>query len=286
MDRQRKAATKSQIFSFKLFDLLPTMTPDEQLEVFERVIRSSNPAVRPRALRLGTAILSNSRLLEYLREEDDVRRNAAVEILKLRRQRSLNLACYLLEDSDPGVVVQAVQILAHLSDRASLEPLLEALDHGDTNVVHEVLVALGRIGDVRALGSVRKFLDAEPRLQLAAIETIGRLDATDLVPELVDLLGQPDLEAATIKALTRIGGAQAVRSLVQHWLGSSGGLTNEGNLRLLADMLENLTGVQPDIPALEELLEEQLLEGAKDVRIQAVRCLVALRGSNRGLWMF
>ena len=41
------------------------------------------------ALGLGAAILSDSRLIKYLHEEDDVRRNAAVEMLKLRRRRSL-----------------------------------------------------------------------------------------------------------------------------------------------------------------------------------------------------
>ena len=51
-------------------------------------------------------------------------------------------------------------------------------------------------------------------------------------------------------------------------------------------MLEGLASAPPDMPSLEEQLEDQLRDGDKDVRIQAVRCLVALRGSNRGLWMF
>ena len=286
MDRHRKAATKSQIFNFKLLDLLPTMSPDEQLEVFERIIQSSNPAVRPRALGLGAAILSNSRLLEYLREEDDVRRNAAVEILKLRRQRSLNLACYLLEDKDPDVVLQAVQILSHLSDRAALDPLLKVLEHDDPNVVQEALVALGRIGDVRALGAVKKFLSSEPWLQIAALETIGRIGSPEVIPDMEKLLPQPMLEEATIEALAQIGGVQAVECLARHWLRSPEGLGNEANLRRLADMLEGLASAPPDMPNLEEQLEDQLRDGDKDVRIQAVRCLVALRGSNRGLWMF
>lgn len=285
-DRPRKSATKSQIFSFKLLDLLPTMTPDEQLETFERVIQTSNPAVRPRALGLGAAILSNSRLLEYLREEDDVRRNAAVEILKLRRQRSLNLACYLLEDKDPDVVLQAVQILSHLRDRAALDPLIKVLDHDDPNVVQEALVALGRIGDVRALGAVKRFLDSEQWLQVAAIETIGRIGSPEVIPDLEELLGDELLRDAAVAALAQIGGVQAVESLARHWLGRPDDLAKEANLRHLADMLESLASAPPDISALEDHLEEQLRSGDKDVRIQAVRCLVALRGSNRGLWMF
>ncbi|MCG8461246.1 MAG: HEAT repeat domain-containing protein [Holophagales bacterium] len=286
MDRPRKSATKSQIISFKLLDLLPTMTPDEQLEVFERVIKSSNPAVRPRALGLGAAILSNSRLLEYLREEDDVRRNAAVEILKLRRQRSLNLACYLLEDRDPEVVLQAVQILSHLRDRQSLEALMKVLDHPDPNVVQEAIVALGRIGDVRALPAIRRFLEAEPWLQVAAIETIGRIGSPEIIPELEPLLDEPVLQGLVTEALAKIGGVQAVTALARYWLRHPEEWRQEGNLRRLAEMLEALTSAPPDLPGLEEALEEQVRAGDKELRIQAVRCLVALRGSNRGLWMF
>lgn len=286
MDRPRKSATKSQIISFKLLDLLPTMTPDEQLEVFERVIKSSNPAVRPRALGLGAAILSNSRLLEYLREEDDVRRNAAVEILKLRRQRSLNLACYLLEDKDPEVVLQAVQILSHLKDRQALEPLMKVLEHSDPNVIQEAIVALGKIGDVRALPAVKRFLQSEPWLQVAAIETIGRIGSPEVIPDLVPLLGEPVLQNLVVEALAKIGGAQAIVALSEYWLARPDELSSESNLRRLAEMLEALTSAPPDVGGLEEALEEQVRSGDKDVRIQAVRCLVALRGSNRGLWMF
>ncbi len=286
MTQSRKSPTKSQIINFKLLDLLPTMNPDQQLEVFERVIKSSNPAVRPRALGLGAAILSNNRLLEYLREEDDVRRNAAVEILKLRRKRSFNLACYLLEDGDPEVVLQAVLILSHLRDRDALEPLLKVLDHADPNVVQEAIVALGRLGDVRALSRIRPFLRGEPWLQAAAVEAMGRLGSSKVVPDLAELLEDPLLAPLATDALTRIGGVQAVIALTRYWLKYGEEFRSESNLRRLADMLEALTSVPEEIQDIEEALEDQVKTGDKDLRVQAVRCLVALRGANRGLWMF
>lgn len=286
MRQSRKSPTRSQIINFKLLDLLPTMNPDQQLEVFERVIKSSNPAVRPRALGLGAAILSNNRLLEYLREEDDVRRNAAVEILKLRRKRSFNLACYLLEDGDPEVVLQAVLILSHLRDRDALEPLLKVLDHADPNVVQEAIVALGRLGDVRALSRIRPFLRGEPWLQAAAVEAMGRLGSSKVVPDLAELLEDPLLAPLATDALTRIGGVQAVIALTRYWLKYGEEFRSESNLRRLADMLEALTSVPEEIQDIEEALEDQVKTGDKDLRVQAVRCLVALRGANRGLWMF
>ena len=286
MPHSRKSPTKSQIINFKLLDLLPTMTPDQQLEVFERIIKSSNPAVRPRALGLGAAILTNSRLLEYLREEDDVRRNAAVEILKLRRKRSLNLACYLLEDKEPDVVLQAVLVLSHLRDAQALEHLVKVLDHKDANIVQEAIVALGRMGDVRAVPCIRPFLNGEPWLQAAAIEAMGRLGSAEVVPDLANLLPDPLLGPLATESLGKIGGHQAVEALVAHWLEVPGEFSSESNLRRLADMLEGLTSTAPDLPGLEEQLEAQVKSGEKEIRIQAVRSLVALRGSNRGLWMF
>ncbi len=262
------------------------MNPDQQLEVFERVIKSSNPAVRPRALGLGAAILSNNRLLEYLREEDDVRRNAAVAILKLRRKRSFNLACYLLEDRDEEVVLQAVLILSHLRDRNALEPLLKVLDHPDPNVVQEAIVALGRLGDVRALSAIRPFLRGEPWLQTASVEALGRLGSAKVVPDLAELLEDPLLAPLATDALTRIGGVQAVVALTQYWLKYGEEFRSESNLRRLADMLEALTSIPEEIMEIEESLEDQVKTGDKDLRVQAVRCLVALRGANRGLWMF
>jgi HEAT repeat protein len=282
----RKSPTRSQIINFKLLDLLPTMTPDQQLEVFERVIKSANPAVRPRALGLGAAILSNSRLLEYLREEDAVRRNAAVEILKLRRQRSLNLACYLLDDDDPDVVLQAVLVLSHLRDRKAVDPLIKVLEHRDPNVVQEAIVALGRIGDSKAMPRVRPFLNGEPWLQVAAIEAMGRLGTAEVVPDLDRLLPDPLLGPLAAEALTKIGGVDAVSTLVGYWLDNPEEWSSESNLQKLADMLEALTSAPPPLEGVEERLREQVQGGDKEIRVQAVRCLVALKGSNRGLWMF
>ncbi len=282
----RKSPTRSQIVNFKLLDLLPTMTPDQQLEVFERVIKSSNPAVRPRALGLGAAILSNSRLLEYLREEDAVRRNAAVEILKLRRQRSLNLACYLLDDQDADVVLQAVLVLSHLRDRKAVEPLIRVLDCGDPNVVQEAIVALGRIGDSQAMPHVRPFLNGEPWLQAAAIEAMGRLGSAEVVPDLANLLPDPLLAPLATDSLAKIGGVDAVAALAEHWFENPEEWGSESNLQRLADMLEALTAPPPEIEKMEGQLKEQVADGDKELRVQAVRCLVALKGSNRGLWMF
>jgi HEAT repeat protein len=272
--------------NFQLLDLLPEMDPDEQLAVFERVIKSPRPQVRQRALGLGAAILSDSRLLKYLHEEDDVRRNAAVEMLKLRRRRSLELACTLLEDAEPDVVIQAVQVLAHLRDRKAVEPLIKVLRHNDPNVVQEAILALGRIGDVQALPMILPHLKGIPWVQAAALEAVGRLGSSEQVPAIYQLLGDPNLEPLAVEALGRIGGIAALRTLVRHWIEHGEQFEPAFTLRRIADVIEGLTCSPPEIEGLEEALREAAENRVKEVRLAASRCLGALRGKSRSLWMF
>ena len=279
-------ATKSMIRNFKLLDLLPELDPDEQLAVFERIIRSPRPQVRQRALGLGAAILSDSRLLKYLHEEDDVRRNAAVEMLKLRRRRSLQLAVALLEDDNSDVVVQAVLVLSHLRDRKTFDPLMKALEHDDPNVVQEAILALGRLGDTRALSGIMQHLDGIPWVQAAALEAIGRLGSSEQVPELERLLEDPNLQPLAVEALARIGGIAALEAMAHNWMRVGEPFEPAFTLRRLADVIEGLTCSPPEIEGLEEKLREAANDRVKEIRLAASRCLVGMRGKSRSLWMF
>lgn len=278
--------SKSMIRNFRLLDLLPEMDPDEQLAIFERVIRSPRPQVRQRALGLGAAILSDSRLLKYLHEEDDVRRNAAVEMLKLRRRRSLELAVALLEDSESDVVVQAIQVLAHLRERKAAEALVKVLEHDDPNVVQEAILALAQIGDVRALPAILPHLGGIPWVQAAALEAVGRLGSAEQVREIEPLLQDPDLEPLVIEALARIGGVTALLALARHWMEHGEQFEPAFVLRRMADVIEGLTCAPPEIDGLEEALRSAVDDRVKEVRLAASRCLASLRGKSRSLWMF
>lgn len=278
--------TQSMIRNFRLLDLLPSMTPDEQLEVFEQVLKSPRPQVRQKALGIGAAILSEHRLLEYLRQEDDVRRNAAVEMLKLRRQRSFRLATLLLEDRDPDVVLQAVQVLSHLGDRSSLDPLVKALKHRDANVAQEAIVALGNLRDVRALPELLPFLAEDSWLQLAAIEAVGKLGSTEAVEDLEYLLPNEVLAPMVEEALARIGGLQAVMALARHWVARGKDADVQVTLQRLAEMLEALVRPPEGLEGLEENLKKWAQDERKQVRLAALRCLQGLRGRSRSLWHF
>ena len=83
---------------------MPHLDVDAQLEAFERVLRFPDATIRRKALGIGASLLSDDRLVDFLRDgADDVRRNAGIEMLKLRRRRAFNLAKLLLDDADDDV---------------------------------------------------------------------------------------------------------------------------------------------------------------------------------------
>ena len=138
----------------RLLETLPSLPLAARAAVVERLMRNASPDIRDRALRIGAAVLSDSRLTELLRADDDaVMRNAGSEILLLRGSRSLTAVLPLLHDRDPDVVLQAVLILDRLHDPRALEPLHAVLAHADPNVVQETILAIGRLGDGQLLAT-------------------------------------------------------------------------------------------------------------------------------------
>jgi len=264
---------------------MPRLGVDAQLEAFEKIIRFPDASLRRKALGMGASLLSDERLVEFLRDDaDDVRRNAGIEMLKLRRRRAFQLAMTLVEDPDFDVALQAVVVLGHLSDRRSFDPLRRMLAHVDVNVVQEAIIALGRLGDVRALEDLLQFLDASPWVQTAAIEALGKLGAPEAVPHLIPLVEDPVAGSFTVDALARIGGVGAVRALARHWMENVD--ESEKLLQRLAFMLENLTCPAPKVLGFERALQEHSQDRDKNIRLAAVRCLVALRGRHRPLISF
>ncbi|MEM6455615.1 MAG: HEAT repeat domain-containing protein [Acidobacteriota bacterium] len=272
--------------------LRETQDVDERLKLFEQVIRDADPDIRRRALGLGSAVLSDERLVAFLRDEaDDVKRNAGLEMLKLRRRRAIRLAAALLEDGDPDVVVQAVLVLSHVRDLRAVDLLLSVLDHPDVHVVQEAVVGLGKLAHVRALPRLVALLTRETWIQLAAVEALGRLRSTRAVPALEPLLVDPMASMFVIEALGRIGGLASYRALVRHWLRAAGDdLSKELDksdlepiLRALGMVLDGLTAAPPVVPALIERIEALVRSEDKGIRLSAVRCLEILRQHSRTL---
>jgi HEAT repeat protein len=274
--------------AMRLLEALPAMPLGERGAQVELLVHNASPGIRERVLRLGANLLPEERIAEHLRNDHDaVLRNAGLEMLKLRGARSFQLAVRLLADPEPDVVLQAVLLLDHLRDPRALEPLRAVLGHGDLNVAQAAILAIGRLGDGRSIPDLLPFLDADPWLQMAAVQALGDLRSRRAVADLARMLGDPVIGAIAAEALARIGGLTACRALAAHWLGQAGPLDDAALLGLLAHALEGLPrsrAALADRPAIDQLLGSlggRLADPAPEIRAAAARCVLAL-GPNPG----
>jgi HEAT repeat protein len=261
----------------ELLDRLPALEIGERVQAIERLVRNASPGIRGRALRMGAAVLSDDTLTAYLRsDEDDILRNAGLEMLKMRGSRGFTLALQLLKDPDPDVALQAVLVLDHLKDPRALEPLRGQLGHSEINVLQAIIVAIGHLGDARSIPDLLPFLQADAWLQAAAVEAMGDIRSTEGVPALSKLLTDLMIGPLAAEALARIGGVRAFRSMVDHTLRFREELDQEFSLGLLAHMLEGLRRPPADPGGLREFLTGFLATGSGAEKGSAARCLLCL----------
>ncbi len=195
-----------------------------------------------------------------------VRMHAARAVGRLGNPRSVETLALLLQDTVPAVRDEAVAVLTSIGE-AAVAPLVDALAHRDwrirlraaealcvlksqtavaplvgllkhdpdTAVRQEAARALGGIGDGAAVDALLEAVE-EPRLQVRAIEALGRIGDRRVLPFLFRLLGaltpgdyenrtpaceenesEQHLAAAeeAVRALARIRDEQAVAVLIQ-----------------------------------------------------------------------
>lgn len=83
-----------------------------------------------------------------------------------------------LHHPEPTVPVRTATILGELGSRAAVEPLIEvALSSGDPYIQEAAVVALGRIGDSKALPCLTRLSrEGSLRVRIAADQTIKLLE--------------------------------------------------------------------------------------------------------------
>ena len=103
-------------------------------------------------------------------------------------------------------------------DRNLAGKLLPWLEDSDPEVVTQVLRVLGDAGYAASEQIIPLLRRPEPRIQLMAIQALGRMDAPDAAPEIIDVVrrdnGQDNwLRHAAMIALGRLGDANVLKNL-------------------------------------------------------------------------
>lgn len=262
-----------------LLETLPSQDPAEWPAHVQRLVRNPSPAVRGPAIRMGATLLEDDQLVAMLRNsDDDIVRNAGLEMLKLRGKEAVAPAIELLRDRDHDIVLQAVLLLDHVSDQRAVGPLRALLRHPNPNVVQATITAIGHLGQEADVEELLPFLREDLWLRVAAVEALGDLRAERAVPQLADLLVDPMIGGAAEQALARIGGSEAVRCLTEN--GERAGWSTQ-RVELLALVLEGTTRLPRLGPVFVTSMLELLDSDAPATRLAAARCILA-NGGNDG----
>lgn len=258
-----------------LLDSIPTLSAEDRVRAVERLLRSPSQAIREAVTRIGASVLADDDLVRYIRDrDDDVLRNAALEMLKYRGRAAVELGISLLRDRDPDVVLQSVLLLDHLKDPRSLQPLRALLEHPNANVVQATILATGHIGHSGVAADLIPFLTGSQWFQFAAIQALGDLRAPAGVEPLAELLSDPMTGPLAAESLARIGGEQAFWHLADHWTEAE--TADDDRLQLVAHVLEGLNREAPIVSGFREALSDRLTSGQVRGRAAAARCLLAL----------
>ena len=103
------------------------------------------------------------------------------------------------------VRANAARALGILRGKAAVADLVDATRSKDSTLIYESLVALQKIRDLSAGPSVEFLLhDFDPKVQIAAIETVGILREEHAVPALADVISQTDNLKVKRAALTSL----------------------------------------------------------------------------------
>ncbi len=160
------------------------------------------------------------------KKKDKVARVEALRAAKVVTPAFLPMLHKELESEKAGEVRAALaRLLGELKDPSSVPSLLGALDFGASDsdekaANKEIVVALGAIGDKRAVPDLVKLLSVRDNYTvIAAIEALGQMKAADAYEPLnklaVEESTEPFISKKAIQALGEIGDPRAVQALIR-----------------------------------------------------------------------
>jgi HEAT repeat protein len=165
----------------------------------------------------------------------------------------------------------AARAIGVLRGRAALPDLLEAIRTKDASVIYESLIAIQKIGDPSATSQIGFLLrDLNPKVQIAAIETVGLLRNQQALPDLVDAFNRARDAKVRRAALTSIAmlPAESSRALYARYL-------QDKDEKLRAAAAEGYARLRDpvDLPVVEKAWED---EGKTPARLALAFALVTL----------
>jgi HEAT repeat protein len=176
---------------------------DEALPVRDRAIRLAARYVEPAVL--GAMVADG---------ENAVRRNAGLSALERQGPYAVPHLTVMLGDSDPELVMFALQSLARIGYPPAGRSIMPLLHHADPNVAQAAIEAVGQLRTQEAVPALLKLVDSELWLQLAAINALGAIGAPEAVGPLMSLVPDSVLAEPAVQALCAIAAPESLEPLL------------------------------------------------------------------------
>ncbi|MBI5056949.1 MAG: HEAT repeat domain-containing protein [Nitrospirae bacterium] len=239
-----------------------------------KALRDENFGVQDAAMRSLMAIKSEATaymVLPLLRE-DSFLRNTAIIILKEMGAITIPLLVVLLKDKDDDVRKFAIDLIHDIQYCDYPEKLIEILKcDPNANVRAAAAKTLGVLQCTESVPQLVNALKDEEWVCFSALEALTNLKDANSVEHIVTLLDSPSeaIRFAAIETLGNISSPAAQDQLIEHILKTEG-----FEKRATIISLVKIGAVPPDIS--DELIE-MLVDGDWDEKVVAIKGLIMLK---------
>ena len=168
-----------------------------------------------------------------------------------------------------GVRSLAATALAHIGDPQAVPALKDALADKSINLQLAAIKSLGQLGGENSLPSIINFLQSnDPRVRRTTALTIGALKANKAAEQLLDMARNdtsPLVRPAAIEAIGLLGNSNMIPHLLP--------MATDSNAYLRAALAHTLSSLDGESPEVKKVLQSLTFDKVEHVVIAAQRAL-------------
>jgi HEAT repeat protein len=204
--RLNAAETLSGDASYDTTPLLDALS-DESWRVRRAAIKGVSQRAAPEAIAaLVSLVVRNHHNPSLL--------NSALQVLVASEVDTLSPLLEILKDSNPDLRMQAALALGDLGNDRAIEGLLKSLSDEDTNVRYHAIEALGKLKTAEAVDALAEIAESRDFfLAFAALESLANIGDARIAARMAALLDEEFLRDPTINLLGQLGDDSAIAPL-------------------------------------------------------------------------
>ena len=205
-------------------------------------------------VRIGGEVVA-SEIAPSLASEDVRLRNLSAEILSLLGEPAVPTLGDSLKSDNRDVRKFAVDTLAQIKSKSSINALIIALDDTDINVAASAADGIGELGDTSHVEILEKYIDSDVWMKCSIIRGIGMLGGEKAYKMIASAMKDEDMmvKVSCVQALTHIADVRSLPDLI--------GLLSRESLDLFGNevlnTIEKIISSNPDVNISKYITDEE-----------------------------